>query len=322
VFPQGAFHDDVVKDAVYLPDWSDAARADYTLGAARVLASLLDDSDPFGTMSTLPLGWVADEQEGAFDALATASARRIADVAHGLAVLESETGKCIQLCLEPEPLCALATTGDAESWFTEYLWPRASELEGVGGADGESQLRRHVGVCFDACHHAVEHEDALYGLERLQRRGIEVGKIQLSCALEVRRPRENREGLERLMAFDEPRFLHQVVARNARHQLVRFRDLPAFKDWLDRETTHVEMARCHFHVPVHLISTWPLSTTQPALKDLMFRESRRKSVRHLEVETYTFDVMPEVLGRETTLVDSLERELRFARSGLLGESAG
>jgi len=54
----------------------------------------------------------------------------------------------------------------------------------------------------------------------------------------------------------------------------------------------------------------------------MFRESRRKSVRHLEVETYTFDVMPEVLGRETTLVDSLERELRFARSGLLGESAG
>lgn len=322
VFPQGAFHADVVKENVYLPDWSDASRANYTMAAARVLARLLPDEDRFGTMSTVPLGWVAGKSVDGVAALANAGAHAIAEVAHGLARLEDDTGKRIQLCLEPEPLCAIENSGEAESWFKDSLWPKNDQLPAIGGVSGEEQLRRHVGLCFDACHHAVEHEDVLYAMERLQRAGVPVGKIQLSCALEVRRPNENKEGLARLMAFDEPRFLHQVIARDDRHRLVRFEDLGAFAAFVEDGSTSVDVARCHFHVPIHVPSTWPLHTTQPALRDLMFRESRRRSVPHLEVETYTFDVMPGVFGRESTLVDSLERELQFARRGLLGPTDG
>ena len=317
VFPQGAFHAPVVKDAVYRPDWSQAARAAYTVAAARVLARLLDDEDPFGTLSTVPLGWVAAKTDESTLPLREAGARMIADVAHSLALLEASSGRRIQLCLEPEPLCVLETTAETVAWFEDFLWPLGAGLETVDGHTGVDQLRRHVGVCYDACHLAVEHEDGPYGLERLERAGISVGKIQLSCALELRAPRENPEGLRRLLAFDEARFLHQVVVLDGRRRVIRFDDLGNFAAWLDATSGPVHAARCHFHVPIHLPSTRPLHTTQASLQDILHREKIRRSTRHLEVETYTFDVMPDGLGDEMPLVDSLEQELAFARSRLL-----
>lgn len=322
VFPQGAFHAPEVKEQVYQPDWSDPSRAAYTMAAARVLAQLLDDDDPFGTLSTLPLGWVSEKSADATQPLRDAGARNIARVAHQLADLEAATGRRILLCLEPEPLCVLETTAETIAWFEEDLWPLGNDLEAVGGRDGEEQLRRHVGACYDACHLAVEHEDVLYGLERLERAGVPVGKIQLSCALELRRPRENPEGLRRLLAFDEPRFLHQVVVPDKERKLVRFRDLGRFSAWLEATSEPVGSARCHFHVPIHLPPSWPLHTTQASLRDVMHREHVRRSVRHLEVETYTFSVMPDALRQDGSLVDSLEREIAFAREGLLSDEGG
>lgn len=321
VFPQGAFHAPEVKRAVYRPDWSESSRADYTVAAARVLAQLLDDDDPFGTLSTLPLGWVREKGPATTLPLREAGAKTIADVAHRLALLESDSGRCIQLCVEPEPLCVLETTSETIEWFQDCLWALATGIEAVDGRSGPEQVRRHIGVCYDACHLSVEHEDVPYGMERLERAGIPIGKIQLSCALELRRPRENSEGLLRLLAFDEPRFLHQVVALDGKRRLLRFDDLGRFATWLDATSSPVHSARCHFHVPIHLPSAWPLHTTQASLRDLLHREQTRRSVRHIEVETYTFSVLPERLREEVPLVDSLERELVFARDGLLRHTA-
>jgi len=241
----------------------------------------------------------------------------IASEAHRLALLEASSGRCIQLCLEPEPLCVLETTTETVAWFEDCLWPIGDELEAIDGRSGADQLRRHVGVCYDACHLAVEHEDAPYGMECLERAGVPVGKVQLSCALELRLPRENPQGLRRLLAFDEARFLHQVVVLDGRRRMIRFDDLCDFASWLEATTGPVQSALCHFHVPIHLDSAWPLHTTQASLRDLLHREQLRRSTRHLEVETYTFDVMPDALKEESPLVDSLQRELAFARSGLL-----
>lgn len=56
-FPYAGFHREVVKKDVYLPDWADEARLNYTLDCARVLAALLPDDVDHGSVSTLPLAW-------------------------------------------------------------------------------------------------------------------------------------------------------------------------------------------------------------------------------------------------------------------------
>src|SRR5262245_62791421 len=55
-FPYGDFHSRRVKENVYLPDWSDLRRLDYTVACAQVLAALLPDGGE-GSISTLPLAF-------------------------------------------------------------------------------------------------------------------------------------------------------------------------------------------------------------------------------------------------------------------------
>jgi hypothetical protein len=316
VFPQGAFQTGPLKADVYEPDWQDPRRYRYTLAAARVLARLLEPEHTFGTLSTLPLGY-GDKTPGG--AVFDVTARRLTSLASDLARLEEQTGKRLLVCLEPEPLCLLETTTELVTWYRDHLMPAAASLESIQGRSGEELVRRHIGVCYDACHQAVEYEDPAYGLEQFHRAGIEVGKIQVSCALELRRPRDNSEGLARLRAFAEPHFLHQVVARNPKFGLQRFLDLGDFLQWFDECSDPLESVRCHFHVPIHLPSLFPLHTTRDHLDQVLARERVRRSVRHLEVETYTFRLLPGDLHAESRLVDDLESELRYAHAGLTGE---
>ncbi len=56
--------------------------------------------------------------------------------------------------------------------------PRRVQGAPPGRSDGEAALRRHLGVCFDACHMAGEFEDGPAGLAALRRAGIRVGKVR------------------------------------------------------------------------------------------------------------------------------------------------
>src|SRR3990172_2374159 len=55
-FPYGDFHSPRVKERVYLPDWSQPERLEYTLVCAEILTALLPASVE-GSISTLPLGF-------------------------------------------------------------------------------------------------------------------------------------------------------------------------------------------------------------------------------------------------------------------------
>jgi hypothetical protein len=75
--------------------------------------------------------------------------------------------------------------------------------------------------------------------------------------------------------------------------------------------------RVHFHVPVHLDEG---RTTQPQLRELLegvFGGSGALT-RHLELETYTWNVMPGALrpDADAALVDGLARELSWLRDEL------
>jgi hypothetical protein len=229
--------------------------------------------------------------------------------------IRERTGRTIALALEPEPCCFLETIDETVRFFEQHLFAAAAVrqlvgLTGLAPSDAEAALRRHLGVCYDVCHAAVEFEDPAGSLETLRAAGIEVPKLQLSAALRV--AEVGPESADQLRPFDEPVYLHQVVERRG-DRLTRHLDLP------DALATVAESAgaewRVHFHVPIFLAELKDFSTTQAFLREILALHRRRPISRHLEVETYTWDVLPERY-RQVDVASAIARELGWVTEQL------
>ncbi|MDX2765939.1 metabolite traffic protein EboE [Streptomyces europaeiscabiei] len=292
-FPYAGFHREVVKKDVYLPDWADEARLAHTLDCARVLAALLPDDAERGSVSTLPLAWRTPWPPDRAD-----TARRALDrLTAGLAGIESDTGRRIRVGFEPEPGCVVETTAQA-----------VRELRGL---DPE-----RLGVCLDACHLAVQFEEPDAALRRLADAGLPVVKLQASCAVEATDPADPaaRAALRRLA---EPRFLHQTrtAAEPEAPQVRGVDDLP---DALDGGLpTDTGPWRVHFHAPLHADPEPPLRTTADQLSRVLagLLGGASADCDHIEVETYTWSVLPEP---PTDLPGGIAAELAWARDRLTG----
>ncbi len=322
-FPYGVFHGTAVKEAVYLPDWRDSARLQYSNQLAEILAALMPEGTELaGTVSTVPGAFRAHVNSPAD--IACIAEHLIAHAAF-LHRLRDRTGQLITLALEPEPFCYLETTSQAIAFFEDHLFTRAAAmrfvgLTGVSLHDGESALRSHLGICLDACHAAVEYENPASALDALASAGIHVGKIQLSTGLEVdftgagERDSDRLALLDRLRPFAEGVYLHQVVARigsTFHHAL----DLPAAIAAAERDPSQLAVWRIHFHVPIFRESLGPFRNTQPLLRELLAIVKKRPVSAHLEVETYTWDVLPEEHRREA-IDDAIARELSWVSERL------
>ena len=290
-FPHGAFHGARVKENVYLPDWSHPDRLSYTLDTARILARLLPEGEE-GSVSTVPLGYRFREGLNPEHCIPP-----LLELAEGLNRLERETGRLVHVGLEPEPDCWLETTGQTLDFF-ERLFHAAGPRE--------DSARRYLGVCVDTCHVAMQFEDPAETLHRLCAAGIRVSKLQLSAALEVDAADAAAEDLR---AFDDGVYLHQTVASSGR----RWRDVP---DWLATPDPDAGTLRIHAHVPLHWAGEEHLRTTRHTLTDSFWREARRSRCPHLEVETYTFDVLPREITGGGGVVDDMVAECRWALSRL------
>lgn len=306
-FPFGDFHGSRVKEQVYLPDWSDRRRLDYTADCARLLAGLLPDGVD-GSISTLPLGFKpADRQPG----FLAAAIGQLLDLAAGLARLRAETGRTIRLAIEPEPFCLVETTAETVAFFAQ-LWD-AAEAAGQGSA-----AREHLGVCYDVCHQAVEFEDAATAIGGLQAAGIRINKVQISCAIQLDDPGDPAARAA-LAAFAEPRYLHQTMALTADGRILREVDLsPALAEEPPEAWRLARTWRTHFHVPVDAERIGPLHTTRHELRKALAAIDRLDYRPHLEVETYTWPVLPGAAPAD--IVAGLAREL-IATRGLLGRSS-
>jgi sugar phosphate isomerase/epimerase len=289
-FPQGDFHLARVKEAVYTPAWDDPARLHYTLRLARILTDCLEPSAALGTISTLPLGF-APHWAPARHAVALA---HLCALAGELERLADRHGRPIRVCLEPEPGCVLESTTDCLTLFERDL-PAAARQARVS----EFALANHLGLCYDCCHQAVQFEDPGQSLQRLAAAGVPIGKVQVSCALQVDDPRP--EVLAQVgRDFAEPRYLHQVrtlVPATPGPAILHGRmDLPAAL--ADPGFTRDHPWRVHFHVPIHASSLARpgLSTTQPDLHGVLDwlagSDAAAGGTPHLEVETYTWQVLP------------------------------
>lgn len=297
-FPYGDFHSERVKEKVYLPDWADSRRLDYTRECAEVLACLLPDGVS-GSISTVPLAFKGLPRADDFQEQA---ARQLIELAGTLSRIEAESGKTIRLAIEPEPLCLLETTEETLEFFT-FLFQRA---DAAGVLD---HVQRHVGVCYDVCHQSVEFEDVAASLRALETAGIGIHKVHITCAIEVAHPAREPESRAALAEYVEPRYLHQTVARHRDGRIVRAVDLTRElaleppDEYRDADTW-----RIHFHVPVGTRELGPLKTTFPDLVRALQTVARLNTSPHLEVETYTWNVLQR--DRDFDLVAGLCNELR------------
>jgi hypothetical protein len=285
-FPFGSFHNDRVKEQVYLPDWRSPERTVYTNRLADLLAGWLPEHLT-GSISTVPLGFKGVVTKEDLPAIM----KQLQEVLAHLAAIREEHGRKILLALEPEPGCLLETTDEVCSFFENLELP--------------DRLRSHLGICYDCCHQAVEFEEPAASLARLKASGVEIAKCQISSALKVVDP-----ALPLLQPFAEPCYLHQVVIRRRDGTIARYKDLgPALADH-DRQPG--DEWRCHFHVPIFQDQYDGLSTTRPFLEELL---PEMQAGILLEVETYTWEVLPPSLRCEP-VTGSIIREISWLKEQL------
>jgi hypothetical protein len=278
------------------------------------MAALLPSGgDEVGSISTVP---------GAFkpNAATPEAIARIVDllirhVAH-LVKVERDTGRRIALALEPEPCCLLETIGETVAFFGEHLYSRRAatslaSLAGLEAHEAERALRRHLGVCLDLCHAAVEFEDPAECLGALAGAGIPIVKMQVTAGLRI--PRVTVDTVAALQSFAEPVYLHQVVER-APGALRRYVDIDAAcasETWRGGDCEW----RVHFHVPVFMEELDGFSSTQPFVREMLARHRQQARTPHLEVETYTWAVLP-AQAREVSIEEAIARELLWVQGKL------
>lgn len=279
-FPYAQFHDEVVKDRAYLPDWRSRDRVLYTKLLASLLAGWLPQYG-HGSISTVPVGFGAHLGEDYY-----LEREHLLEVLEHLESLWQEKGVDIVLALEPEPDCLLETTKDLVEFIDWMNCPHP--------------LRNRIGICLDCCHLALQFEEPAEVISLLKGAGVRIGKVQVSSALRQRHGR--REALRR---FQEPRYLHQVVVRHVNGEFSRYHDLPHALERHDG-TDHDEW-RCHFHVPIFLDAAQGLKTTRKFIEQMLPLLDRDVL---LEVETYSWSVLPDHL-RLDDVGESIIRELNW-----------
>jgi len=306
-FPYGGFHHTVVKDQVHTPDWTTGDRLNYTLRLFNILAKLLPEGVD-GGISTSPLSykpWFANTTER--EAATTIATKNIIKVAEELYRIKQQTGILLHLDIEPEPDGFLESGKEFMDWFE-------NELLKTGTSLSENELKQHINLCYDVCHFAIGYEPHAEIIKELAAKGIKVGKIQISAALKALIPAidERAELMNAISKYNEPTYLHQVIARCNDGSLIRYPDLPhALADSINPT---VQEWRAHFHVPIFIEDMNLVKSTQSDIIEVLNIQKSNSFADHLEVETYTWEVLPDEL--KAPLDDSIVRELEWVKLNL------
>jgi hypothetical protein len=317
-FPYGGFHHQVVKDKVYTPDWSSIERLNYTFRLVEILAFLLPPNLD-GGISTLPLSYKPwwQNNKDAQKAIYHRSSINLALVTAKMSEIRAKTGKLLHLDLEPEPDGLLENTTEVINFFEQWLLLHGgvylANLRGISLESAEFLLREHIRLCYDTCHFAVEYENPVDVFTRLPAAGIKIGKIQLSAAIKVLLPSDNRAKAKiaaRLRSFAESTYLHQVIERQENGELSHYTDLIEALPHL--EDSHAVEWRTHFHVPLFVNDYHLLQSTREDLVTVLNLLVENPLCQYLEIETYTWEVLPSAM--KTNLLRSIQQEYEWVLS--------
>ncbi|MCK0188458.1 metabolite traffic protein EboE [Arenibacter sp. F20364] len=311
-FPYGNFHNERVKDMVHAPDWTTEERLNYTQRLFDQLAFLIPEGMS-GGISTSPVSYrhwhtTADALENAF----VTGAENMAKILLQLVEIEKNSGKYLHMDIEPEPDGMIENSDEVLHYYDTYLIPIATKkLMAALGCNKDMArdlVLRHITICYDVCHFSLAYEDPEYTLAKFSKAGIKVGKIQVSSALKILfKEGENEDIWQSLSQFNEPTYLHQVTEKVG-DKVITYRDLP---EVLEQRSNALEL-RSHFHVPIFLEKYDHLFSTQDQIIKVLEYLKKDQFSEQLEIETYTWDVLPKNL--KTELSNSIVREIEWLKS--------
>jgi hypothetical protein len=324
-FPHGPFKGRRVMEQVYEPDWTTEDRTRYTMAVADVLVDFTEPPvEP--SIQTAPLAFRTNVLGPGYVHAFTRNLLRV--VAH-LIELERRTGRRVKLALEPEPFCFLETTEDTVRYFEEHIYSPAGSrqlgtLAGLPLSEVDGLVRRHLGVVFDIGHQSVAFEDIPSALELLVAAGIPIFKLQQAAALWV--PEVTEDNVRALRRFTDTIYLSQTTERRD-GALTRYLTLTdAITAW--RSSPHGPREwRTHFHLPVFLAEIGGSRTTRSDIEAALRIHATTPLSDHLEIETYTWDVLPAEL-KTGHITEYVSREIEWVRGQLPsiravpGESSG
>jgi len=314
-FPYGPFKNRIVKKDVYEPDWSTDARATYTMQVADILAEVAAPHVQPSIQSP-PLGFkpkvTGPEYVNEFT-------RHVLKVIAHMVGLEKRTGRTVTLALEPEPACFLETTAEALDYFKNHLYASSAvstlaSATGLNKPQAETALRKHLGMVYDICHQAVEYEDIGKSLQALADAGIPVFKLQEAAALRV--PNVTKETVDAMRPFADTVYLTQTVEKS-NGKLTQYLNLEDAFAAFEKNPKLKREWRTHVHVPVFLDKIGEhFETTRFAIEDALKFHKKNKLSPQLEIETYTWDVLPASM-KSGDIVDYVERELDWVKGQLV-----
>lgn len=312
-FPYGSFHVEPVKDLVHLPDWTSKERFDYTVLLISILKELIP-SGIEGSISTSPLSyrhWFNSDED--LVTVKQKSTQQLVEITSLMVKINRFGKKKLHLNIEPEPDGIIETSDEYIQFFTDYLLKEgASQLAThlkCTFTEAQQHILEHIQLCFDVCHFAVGFEKSEDVLQKMENHGLKIGKIQISSALQYNTYAKAsiKEAQDYLHTFDEDIYLHQTVIKNFGGRMQRFKDLGSAI--IAMGFPSFEELRTHFHVPIFLDHFELLSTTQNEIINTLQYWYETECSMHLEVETYTWSVLPDHF--QTNITESIERELKW-----------
>jgi len=312
-FVYGVFKKQVIKEDVYEPDWATPERRDYTKKVANLLAELAPEGiNP--SIQSAPLGF---KPKVTGEDVVEAYTSNVIDVVAHLVELKKKTGKTVTLGLEPEPRCYLETTDETITYFKNHLFSgatakRLAKQTGLNEADAAQAMRDYTGVVFDIGHQAVGYEDIPASLQKLVDSGVQIVKLQEAASMYI--PDVSQKIVDALQTFAKTIYLSQTCQKKD-GKMTWFLNLEdAFEDWY--KNPGPREWRTHFHVPVFLNDLGAFGTTRFALEQALAFHKKTPLSTHLEIETYTWDVLPDHL-KTGDIVEYVTRELDWVKGQLI-----
>jgi hypothetical protein len=313
-FVYGVFKKQIIKEDVYEPDWQTPERREYTKKVATLLAALAPEGiNP--SIQSAPLGF---KPKVTGDDVVEAYTSNVIDVVAHLVELKKKTGKTVTLGLEPEPRCYLETTDETIQYFKTHLFSgptakRLAKLTGLNEADAAQAMREYMGVVFDIGHQSVGYEDIPVSLQKLVDNGVQIVKLQEAASMYI--PNVTQKTVDALQTFAKTIYLSQTCQKKDGQQTWFLNLEDAFEDW--QRNPGPREWRTHFHVPVFLDDLGgAFGTTRFALEQALAFHKKSPLSTHLEIETYTWDVLPDHL-KTGDIVEYVTREIDWVKGELM-----
>ena len=316
-FPYGTFHHKVIKDQVHHPDWSTTERFNYTKRLITILAELLPENIS-GSISTSPITykyWHKTDKD--IETITQKATESFIEITCHLIEIKQKTGKNIHLDIEPEPDGLLETSHESITYFNSKLIPYGvpviSRRFNFSAGKSEKVIKDHLQICMDICHFAVGYESPATVIQKFKEHDIKIGKLQISAALSSGKLTiENKDIItSELDTFDEPVYLHQAVIKDKSGSLTHYKDLGEALQAINSSSDEI---RTHYHVPVFTDTYHHLCSTQSEIKEPLAIWKETPFTDHLEIETYTWSILPKELQLDP--IDTIVREIDWVKQEL------